>query len=770
MHVRAGLVRLATFLRHRFLTDRFASHEFVPGRFAAHGPGTHRFPVPGFVTHRFPAPRFLRRALAVAAGTALVTAGLTAVPPAPHAAAATSTDAVTVNATSGLGTIPPGAIGLNTAVYDSNMNDAPIPGLLKAAGIDALRYPGGSYSDIYNWQTSTAADGGYVAPGTTFSDFMSTASSAGAQPIITLNYGTGTPALAAAWAQNADVTNSYGIKYWEVGNEVYGNGTYGANWETDSHCDTSLNGTPVTTGSEPSQTYNCGPAEYAAGVKQYLSAVHAADANAKVCAVLTTPGFWPDGVTNSEYPQSWNQTVLTALGSATQCVIVHYYPGGSSTAGMLTDPQDIAGIVSTLHSEISQYAGISNAASVPVLVTETNSTIDTDTQPGALFAADMYMTWLENGVTSVDWWNEHNGAGTVSTVDGATDYGDQGIFSNASSSGGTAEPAADTPFAPYYGIEMLTKLGSPGDEMVTATSGNALVRVHAVRRADGSLDVLIDNEDPASSYTVNLTYTGFTPSGSPTVYTLGNNATSITSATQNSAASVTVAPYTLTVIQVPGSGGTGITAPGAPGQPTVSGLSSSTSGSTSGTATLAWPASAAGTYPVSSYRVYAEGSSGGTLAGTTPGTSLSLTGLTVGASYTYDVVAVDSQGNTSLPSPPVTFTVPPPSNSSCAVHYAVSSSWPGGFGAAITITNKGSTAISPWTLTFTFPAAGETVQGGWNGTWSQTGQNVTVAAASWNSSIAANGGTVSIGFNGTDTGQDPAPTVLSLNGTACAND
>jgi alpha-L-arabinofuranosidase len=33
------------------------------------------------------------------------------------------------------------------------MNDTAIPGLLKAAGIDALRYPGGSYSDIYNWQT-----------------------------------------------------------------------------------------------------------------------------------------------------------------------------------------------------------------------------------------------------------------------------------------------------------------------------------------------------------------------------------------------------------------------------------------------------------------------------------------------------------------------------------------------------------------------------------------------------------------------------------------
>jgi hypothetical protein len=410
--------------------------------------------------------------------------------------AATLTASVTVNATAGLGSVPAHGIGVNTAVYDSDMNDAAIPPLLKAAGVTAMRYPGGSYSDIYNWQTQTAAAGGFVAPNTGFSSFMATANAVGAQPIITVNYGTGTPALAAAWVQSA-ASASDGISYWEVGNEVYGNGTYGANWETDSHCHTSLNGPLVTVGSEPSQTYNCGPAEYAANVASFASAMHAADANAKVCAILTTPGFWPDNVTNSEYPQSWNQTVLTALKSGTQCVIVHYYPGGSNTAGMLTDPSDIAGIVSTLHSELSQYAGIANPASIPILVTETNSTLDPDTQPAALFAADMDMTWLENGVTSVDWWNEHNGEGTVSTVNGATDYGDQGIFSNNTDYGGTTEPAVDTPFAPYYGIEMLSKLARPGDTMVTSGSSQPLLRVHAVRERNGSLSILIDNEDAA---------------------------------------------------------------------------------------------------------------------------------------------------------------------------------------------------------------------------------------------------------------------------------
>jgi hypothetical protein len=684
------------------------------------------------------------------------------------ASASTLAVNVTVNATSGLGTIPQGAVGLNTAVYDGDMNDTAIPGLLKAAGFDAMRYPGGSYSDIFNWQTNTAAEGGFVAPNTSFANFMTTAQGVGAAPIVTVNYGTGTPSLAAAWVTNAK-TNSDNVKYWEVGNEVYGNGTYGANWEADSHCDTSAGGSPVTIGSEPSQTFDCGPSTYAKNFLADQSAMQAADSTAKVCAVLTTPGFWPDGVTNSQYPQSWNQSVLTALGSHTQCVIVHYYPGGSNAAGMLTDPQGIAGIVSSLHSEISQYAGISNAASVPIIVTETNSTVDLDTQPGALYTADMYMTWLENGAANVDYWNEHNGEGTVSTVNGATDYGDQGMLSNASNSGGTAEPAADTPFAPYYAVEMLSKLGAPGDEMVTSTSGNALVRVHAVRTAGGALNLLVDNEDPANSYTVSLAYSGFTPSGSPTVYTYAANGNSVTSASQTSTSSVTVAPYSLTVVHVPGSGGTGVTAPGAPGQPTASGLSSSTSGNNTGTATLSWPASAPGTNPVAKYNVFQQGSGGSTtLATSTTGTSVTLTGLTVGTTYTYNVIAVDSQGNQSLPSPPVTFTVPPPASSSCAVHYLINSSWPGGFNASVTLTNKGSTAINHWTLTFTFPA-GESVQSGWDGTWTQSGQNVTVTDAGWNATIAPSGGTVSLGFNGNASGSATPPAVFSINGTACAN-
>jgi hypothetical protein len=58
------------------------------------------------------------------------------------------------------------------------------------------------------------------------------------------------------------------------------------------------------------------------------------------------------------------------------------------------------------------------------------------------------------------------------------------------------------------------------------------------------------------------------------------------------------------------------------------------------------------------------------------------------------------------------------------------------------------------------------VSNGWNGTWTQSGPNVTVTSMSWNGAIATNG-SVGVGFNGTYTGANANPTSFALNGTAC---
>jgi chitin-binding protein len=99
--------------------------------------------------------------------------------------------------------------------------------------------------------------------------------------------------------------------------------------------------------------------------------------------------------------------------------------------------------------------------------------------------------------------------------------------------------------------------------------------------------------------------------------------------------------------------------------------------------------------------------------------------------------------------------------SGCAAAYSVSSTWPGGFQAGVTITNKGSTPISGWTVTWTF-ASGETITQLWNGTATVSGAAVSVTNVSYNGALAG-GGSTSIGFLGNGV---PGSTVTGLTCTA----
>jgi len=100
----------------------------------------------------------------------------------------------------------------------------------------------------------------------------------------------------------------------------------------------------------------------------------------------------------------------------------------------------------------------------------------------------------------------------------------------------------------------------------------------------------------------------------------------------------------------------------------------------------------------------------------------------------------------------------------CRVEYSVSNQWPGGFGAAVTVTNLGD-PVSGWRLTWSF-AAGQAITQLWNGSYTQSGAQVTVTNAAWNGNLAT-GGAANIGFNGSWTGSNPAPAAFALNGVAC---
>jgi alpha-L-arabinofuranosidase len=622
-----------------------------------------------------------------------------------NSALAASSAQVTVNANQSLGTLTNISKGLNTAVWDGNLLDSAATTAVKNAGVGLLRYPGGSTSDVYHWQSNTSGTTGNG--NNNFDNFMKMAQTAGVQPMITVNYGSGTPQEAAGWVQYANKGGSgyngpvptysggsstghnYGIKYWEVGNEVYGNGTYGGSWETDNHAHTA--------------------ATYASNVVAFSQAMKAADSTIDVGAVLTTPNNWPFGVTNSSSPQPWNTTVLSTACSSIDFVIAHWYaqnPGSESDSTLLSAPAQIASMTSTLRSEINQYCG-SHASAVKIMVTETNSV---SSNPGkqtvstvnALFMADNYTSWLENGVSTVDWWTLHNGpvvGNTSSSLYGNAQYGDYGVLADGgctAAGSGICEPSANTPFPAYYGLLMLNYLEKAGDTMVSSSSTQSLVAVHAVKQANGNLAVLLINKDPNSSYTVSLGLNGYTAASSATVYTYGENSSSISS-TSGSSSSVTLAPYSMsTLVLSPSSGATPTPTP--PVTPTP----------------------------------------------------------------TPPVTPTPTHTPTVTPTPTST----PVSGAKCSVHYVVTNQWPGGFGGSLTITNTGSSTINGWSLHFSF-ANGQTITQGWNGIFTQAGSSVTIANFSYNASLAP-GASVNPGFNGSWNGSNTNPTAFTLNGQACS--
>ncbi|MDW5322562.1 lytic polysaccharide monooxygenase [Plantactinospora sp. KLBMP9567] len=133
-----------------------------------------------------------------------------------------------------------------------------------------------------------------------------------------------------------------------------------------------------------------------------------------------------------------------------------------------------------------------------------------------------------------------------------------------------------------------------------------------------------------------------------------------------------------------------------------------------------------------------------------------------------DVNFGGSGGNpqpTATPTP--TRTTPPPTSEptrtppaggsgGCSAAYTVTGTWSGGFQADVRVT-AGSTAISGWTVTWTF-ANGQQVSNSWGATVTTSGASVTARNTGYNGSLAA-GASASFGFLGSQTGSNAVPTL-----------
>ncbi len=478
---------------------------------------------------------------------------------------------LSVNAGSVVRTLDGRVYGLNTAIWDGNLGTPASVSLLGQMGTQLLRYPGGSASDVYDW-TTNRSDGATYAWASSFTTFAALAQTAHSQACITVNYGSGTPEMAAAWvayangspgnAQTIGVdargrdwktvgywaslraatplatddglnflrvgqTSPFGFHDWEVGNECYGS------WENDQH---GVSGSGLTGTAHDPYTY----AQYAAQFYQKMKSV---DQTIQV-GVVGYPGEDAGGDGQHAVPNpnesgslhsGWTPVVLATLAGLNvtpDFLIYHRYPegpGSESDAGLLTDSGGAGGWAvnaADLRRMLTDYAG-TGGSGVQILATENNSVYG---NPGkqsvslvnGLYLADSIGSLAQTEIDSLIWWDFRNGSSTANNnstfLYGWRLFGDYGLVA----SGDRSDTPVNTPFPPFYAAKLLTHWARGGDRIVSASSDYSLLSVYAAKLSNGSLALLVINKDPSRDLTGHIALTGFAPgSTTATVYRYG---------------------------------------------------------------------------------------------------------------------------------------------------------------------------------------------------------------------------------------------------------
>ncbi|MBT0994103.1 cellulose binding domain-containing protein [Cellulomonas sp. DKR-3] len=382
--------------------------------------------------------------------------------------------------------------------------------------------------------------------------------------------------------------------------------------------------------------------------------------------------------------------------------------------------------------------------------------VPTGLKAGTVTGSSVALSWTAStdnvGVTGYD---VYRGTTKVGTATGTT-YTDTGLTaSTAYSYTVRAKDLAGNVSAASSALSVTTSTTTPTDTVApsvptglaagTVTGTSVALTWNASTDTGGSglagYDVYRGTTKVGSSTTASFTDTGLT----------AGTAYSYTVRAKDNAGNVSAASSALSVRTTSAAD----TVP--PSVPT--GLAAGTVTETS--VALSWTAST-DNVGVTGYDVYR----GTTKVGTATGTSYTDTGLTAATAYSYTVRAKDAAGNVSAASAPLAVTTRSGTTTgSCTVVYNASS-WNTGFTASVKVTNTGTTTLSGWTLKFGF-TAGQQVTQGWSANWTQSGSTVTATNAAWNGTLAP-GQSVDIGFNGSHSGQNPNPSLFTLNGAACS--
>jgi hypothetical protein len=394
-----------------------------------------------------------------------------------------------------------------------------------------LRFPGGSLSDIYFWNQSlqapadapaqlldlngTASAAGYWVGNNTQSwtftldNYYKVLQQTNSTGLITVNYGYaryGTSAhpdqaaahLAAEWVRY----DNGRTKYWEIGNENYGN------WEAGYRINTSTN--------QDGQPSILTPTLYGTHFKVFADSMRAAaqqkGVTIKIGIVLTEAN---DNNTSSGNVAGWNAGVLAAAGNSPDFFVVHNYytpyNQNSSPDVILNTP------VSGTQSEMAWVKSSVQGAGVtqkPVAMDEYNifaaGSGQMVSQIAGIHGVMVLGESLKNQISMAARWDLAN----------SWDSGDDmGMFSNSSNTS-EAEPNAGpwNPRPAFYYMYYFQHYF--GDRMVSSTvTGSSDVLSYASSFTSGQAGDILVNKS-STGHTVTVLISNFLPGTSYYYYVL----------------------------------------------------------------------------------------------------------------------------------------------------------------------------------------------------------------------------------------------------------
>lgn len=421
---------------------------------------------------------------------------------------ASATYTVTVNTANVITKITPTLFGNNSNIWTTQMLTEPsLLNHITNLHPYLLRAPGGSISDIYFWNTpknappadapsalinasGTTASAGYWFGKNTESwtlsldNYYNVLQQTGNQGIITVNYGyarystSANPVAAAAHLAADWVRYDNGrTKYWEIGNESYGD------WEAGYRINTSTNkdGQPeIITGDL-----------YGKHFKVFVDSMRkAAQEIGKTIYIGATlveaqPQSW-----NTNTVKTWNSGLLSQIGNSADFYIVHSYYTPYNTNSNAADILNTATTVTkNVMDYVTQTIQSSGLQQKPITLTEWNI-FATGSKQQVSHIAGMHATLVLGELLK----NKYGEASRWDLANGWDSGNDHGLFNIGDEPDGVAKW---NPRPAFYYMYFFQKL--LGDRFISSgIAGNTNVETYASSYTSGEVAVTLVNKSDQS--------------------------------------------------------------------------------------------------------------------------------------------------------------------------------------------------------------------------------------------------------------------------------